>query len=168
MKKRLLGVVTASMILTTGAMAAKSGTYIAAGYGSASIDGTTKAAPILDMGLQFGEKYKQTIATKFIFTGSNSNLNDGQGNIGEFYYSLGYDVYKDITLSAKLGYGFEELGTTSDGTTLYAGGVSYGAIAKYSISNSFETFASYTHMNLSGSGVNYSVDVADISVAYVF
>jgi len=168
MRKKILGAVLASLVLTSGAMASDGGVFLSAGYGSVSVDGNATAAPIVGLGARFGETFKQEIALEVAFTGSNSNTSSGQGNIGDAYYSLGYEIFKDVVLSGKVGYGFQQLSSDSQGNATYAGGLSYGAMAKYSISDSFDIFASYTQMSLSATGLDYPTSIAAASVSYSF
>ena len=167
MKKRVMMALVTAILIGSSAMATEKGSYIALGYGSTTINETTKAAPIVEVGFKIGQTYKHVIASRLIFSGENDDWTDGKGNVGEFYYSLGYDLLKDTTLSAKIGYAFEDLGT-SHKVTSYAGGVSYGVMAKYALSDSFDIVASYTHASLEYISLDYSVDVADVSLSYTF
>jgi len=83
------------------------------------------------------------------------------------YYSLGYEIFKDVVLSGKVGYGFQQLASNKSAAT-FSGGLSYGAMAKYSISDSFDIFASYTQISLSATGLDYPASIAAASVSYSF
>jgi hypothetical protein len=166
MKTKIVTLVAASMLFTGSLNASEK--FISAGFASANIDGTTSAAPVVDIGIKFGKTYKQKIGTRFIFVGENKDFSDGQGNLGDIYYSLGHDVYKNTTLSAKLGMEFQSLGTDSSGDTVYASGLSYGLVMSYEVSKSFDIGVSYTKSNLSYQSLSYDVDVIDASVSYSF
>ena len=165
--KKIVTTLAATAILVTGAMAKDAGGYIAAGYASTKIDSQSEAAPVVDFGAKFGHTYKQTVGFRIVFSGSNENWSDATGNIGEFYYTLGYEVLKDTTLSAKVGYAFEDIGKIRD-TSVYATGITYGAVAKYALSESFDIVATYTHGSLSYESLDYTMDVADIGLSFTF
>lgn len=170
MKTKILSLVVASMLLTSAANAAQG--FVGIGYGSASIDGSdSQAAGMLEFGTKFGEDFRHTIAMKYIFVAENDSWNNDAGSIGDIYYALGYEVLPSTVLSAKVGLGFQSLGTVRSGrstTSAYSLGVSYGAIATYEISDSFDISASYTQMNLSYTDLDYKLDSMDVSIAYKF
>ena len=169
MKTKIVSLVAASMLLA-GSLQAGS-TFISAGYAGVNIDGVSSSGVLIDLGAKFGETFKQKIGTRYIFIGENDDLKDGQGNLGEVYYSLGFEVLSSTILSAKIGFGFESLGSVGTGsskTTAYATGLSYGAGLTYEISDSFDIGLNYTKNDLSYLESNFSVDVMDASVSYKF
>jgi hypothetical protein len=170
MKTKIISLVVASMLLTSVANAGQG--FIALGYGSANVDSETAQGGVtLEFGAKFGETFKQTIATKLIFIGENDDWSDGQGNLGDIYYSLGFELLPSTILSAKVGMGFQSLGSVGVGrnaTEAYSIGLSYGAIATYELSEHFDISASYTQMDLSYMELDYKIDIMDVSIAYKF
>jgi hypothetical protein len=166
---KLLSLAAASMILTASANAG--GSFMSLGYANASVKGTSSSGASLDLGVKFGEKYKQKIATKYIFVGKNSNLSDGTGNILDFYYSLGYEVLPRTTLSAKIGYGFMDIGSIGTGRnrlTVYADGLVYGVEAAYDLGKYFDVTLSYEKQAFSYSGISYDTDVIGGALLWKF
>ena len=164
---KIVTTLAAAALVTTQAVAKDVGAYITAGYASTKIASESKAAPVVDFGTKFGHTYKQTVGFRIVFSGPNDDWSNGTGNIGEIYYTLGYEVLKDTTLSAKVGYAFEDIGKIRD-TSVYATGITYGAVAKYALSESFDIVASYTHGSLSYESLDYTMDIADVGLSFTF
>ncbi len=169
MKTKIVSLVVASMLLAGALNAGEK--FISVGYASADMDGTTSSGVSLDIGAKFGETFRHTIGTKFIFLGENDDWSDGQGNLGDIYYSLGYEVLSDTVLAGKIGMGYQSLGTIGTGensTAAYAIGLSYGTSITYELSDSFDVGASYTKNDLSFDSVDYSVNVIEAHLAFKF
>ena len=169
MKTKLLSIVAASMLLSGVANAADK--FVAVGYSSANVDSASSSGAMLEFGVRGGENFKHTVAAKIAFTGENDDWRDGQGNIMEAYYALGYEVFDSAILSAKIGGAFQSLGNFRSGNESVSAtskGVSYGAIATYEINDYFDVSASYTQANLSYLELDYTMDVMDVSVAFKF
>ena len=164
---KIMGILALSSALASSAMAKDKGAFFQVGYGSAKIASKSAGAVVVDFGGKFGETYKQSVGWRIVFSGENDEWSDGTGNIGEFYYTLGYEVFKDTILSAKVGYAFEDIGKIRD-TSVYATGITYGAVAKYALSESFDIVATYTHSSLSYESIDHTMDVADIGISYTF
>ena len=165
--QKIVTTLAAAAVVTTQATAKDTGAFIAAGYASTKIASESKAVPVFDFGAKFGRTYKQTLGFRVVFSGRNSDINDDLGNVGEVYYTLGYEMLKDTTLSAKVGYAFENIGKIR-GTSVYATGITYGAVAKYALSESFDIVASYTHGSFSYESLEHTMDVADMGISYTF
>jgi len=169
MKTKIISLVVASMLTVTAANAGQG--IVSVGYASADMDGVTTTGVTMDIGAKFGETFKQRIGTKFIFLGENDDLNSDQGNMGDVYYSLGYEVLPSTIVSGKVGMGFQSIGsigTGSNRTAAYAIGLSYGGNLTYEISKHFDIGITYTKNDLSFDGIEYKVDVVDASVSYKF
>lgn len=137
------------------------------GYASAKIASSSTGAVVIDFGGKFGRTFKQSIGTRIVFSGENDDWSDGTGNVGEVYYTLGYKIVKNTSLSTKIGYGFENFGSTRN-ETIYLTGFVYGVTAKYTLSDSLDLVATYTHGDLKFESIKHSYDVADIGIALVF
>ena len=169
MKTKIVSLVAASMLLAGSLNAGEK--FISVGYASADTNGVTSTGVSLDLGAKFGETFKHTIGTKFIFLGENDDWTDGQGNLGDIYYSLGYEVLPSTIVAGKVGMGYQSLGSVGTGqnsTAAYAIGLSYGASLTYELSDSFDVGASYTKNDLSFDSVDYSVDVIEAHLAFKF
>jgi len=169
MKTKIVGLVAATMLLASSLNAGQG--FMAVGYASADVDGVTSSGVSLDIGAKFGETFKQQIGTKFIFIGENKDWTDGQGNLLDIYYSLGYEVLPSTILSAKVGMGAQSLGSyrTSSGTqSVMSIGLAYGAILRYDISHHFSANVSYTQSNLAFDSLSYDMNVIDASLSYNF
>ena len=170
MKMKLVSAVVASMVLASASMA-DANTYISVGYGNVSIDGTSTGSVTADLGFELGEKWKNRVGMQFAFSGENKDWSNGQGNLMDIYYALGYEVIQDVVISAKVGYGIQDLGSTGSGSnssSALAGGFAYGALAKYEINEYFDISTSYTHMNLNYLTLDYGADIVDVSLAVKF
>ena len=169
MKTKIVNLVAASMLLAGSLQAGES--FIGLGYASADMDGVSGSGVVLDMGAKFGETFKQKFGVRYVFLGENKDLRDGQGNIGDIYYSLGFEVLSSTIISANVGYGFQSLGSVGTGsskTTAYATGLSYGGSLTYEISKYFDVALNYTKNDLSYLESSYAVDIVDASVSYKF
>ncbi|MEA2091710.1 MAG: outer membrane beta-barrel protein [Campylobacterota bacterium] len=170
MKTKILSIAAATLLLSSSIFAADS--FIALGYTSADIDGTSKGGVSLDMGVKFGESFKQAIGFEVAFLGEDNEMDEDAGNLGNIYYNLGYEVFEGFSPYASIGYAFQSIGNyrSSSGSTssVYSAGLSYGAGINYEISESFDIGASYKVYNLEYLILDYSVNVANINVAYKF
>ena len=149
MKKSFKAMVTAAILGTSAVYGAG---YTSLGYASAKTNEVSRNGVTFDLGARFGKTVKQGVGMKYIFIGKNDNLNDGTGNVLDFYYMIGYEVYKDLIVYANGGYGFESLGSVGTGsnkTETYATGFTYGADIVYNISERFDTFIEYKKLDLS-------------------
>jgi len=170
MKTKIVSLVAASVLLTSSAVAGEG--FIGVGYGSVALDGSSAQSGVsVEFGATGGETFKHTIATKFVLVPQNDELGTETDGVGDVYYALGYEVLPDTIVSAKVGLGFQSVGTVGTGSnaeTAYAIGLSYGAMATYRLSESFDVKASYSQMNLSYLELEYTAAVMDVSIAYRF
>ncbi len=164
---KIMGILALSSALASSAMAKDMGGFLQVGYGSAKIASESTGAVVVDFGAKFGQTYKQSIGFRVVFSGENDDWNDGTGNVGEMYYTLGYEVFQDTTLAAKVGYAFEDIGQLKD-STAYATGITYGAVAKYALSDSFDIVATYTRGDLKFESIDHTYEVADVGISYTF
>jgi len=169
MKTKILSIVTATMLLSSSVFAADS--FVALGYSSVDIEGTSKGGVSLDMGVKFGETFKQAIGMEFALLGEDKDINDDAGNLGNIYYNLGYEIFKNFSAYGSLGYGYQSItysSSSSSSTSTYSGGLSYGGGINYELSDSFDIGASYKMYNLEFLTTSYTANVANVSVAYKF
>ncbi len=155
------------ILFTSGVSAKEKGGYFQVGYGSVKIASETSGAVVVDFGGKFGETYKQSIGFCILFCGENDDWSDGEGNVGEVYYALGYEIVDGMTVLAKVGYAFEDTGAVY-GTTTYVSGITYGAIVKYALGDSFDVVATYTHGSLRFESIEHTIDAIDVGIAYIF
>jgi len=160
MKKTLLSLATlAALLATPSTLAAKGQGYMGLGYGEISLDEYSSSTVSLDMGARFGETFKQGIGIKYIFMLDEWDGLDTTG-IGDIYYKIGYEFFKDFILSANIGFGFEDVGTIGSGsnqTTVFATGITYGGDLTYRLTQHIDITAEYKKMDLSYDlyGVDY-------------
>jgi len=64
MKTKIVTLVAASMLFTGSLNASEK--FISAGFASANIDGTTSAAPVVDIGIKFGEIHRCLCIIQFL------------------------------------------------------------------------------------------------------
>lgn len=155
-------------LLCSSFVAAKEkGGYFQVGYGAVKIGPRFIDSVVVDFGGRFGRTYKQSIGFRIFFSGENDNWSDGEGNIGEVYYMLGYEFLHYTTLSAKVGYAFEDIGSIHK-TTAYATGWTYGVAARYALSEMLEVVLGYTHSRLRFESLVHDFDAADLGISYTF
>ena len=163
MRTKLVSTVVASMLLVSSVSAAEK--FIGVGYANVDNEGSSSSGVSLDVGVKFGETFKQKIAMKYTLLGKDVN------NLGDIYYSLGYEVLPSTVLALNAGLGFESIGSIGTGsskTAAYAIGLCYGTSLTYEISKSFDISASYSKYDLSFETLHHKVDVMDISLSYSF
>jgi len=158
MKKKMLSFILISIVFI-GKLYAGQG-YIGLGYAVLDKDTKGNDGYLLDMGVLFGKKIKNRFGTEFTFT-QTSDFDEGLGNYIDFYYSLGYEVYRGVTLSANIGYAFEDIGSIQTGNnkeeSIYATGMSYGVGAYYD-------FTHHVGIGLEYKKYDLSYDVASVSL----
>lgn len=169
MKTKILSMLVATVLLTNSLNAGQG--YMSAGYVSADIDGVSSTGVSMDFGAKFGKTLKQQIGIKYIFLGENDDLFIDTQNMGDIYYSLGYEILSSTIIAAKIGLGYQNIGSIGTGssqTAVYVTGLSYGATLTYEISKHFDVALSYTKSNLSFEELSYTANVMDASLAYKF
>lgn len=165
---KLVGALAIATVLSTTASA---NGKVDVGYSSVDMAGTSKSGVSVGYGFAFGETIKQAIGLKVAFLGEDNDANEDKGNIGDFYYNIGYEVLPNTTAYASLGYGFQSLGTVGTGqnaTTAYAGGMSTGAGIKYDFNKNFALDMSYKNYALSYEALDYDAKVINASIVYTF
>ena len=156
MKTKLTALTAAAILGSSSAFGAG---YASLGYASAKTDKVSRNGVTFDIGARFGKSVKQGLGMKYIFIGKNDNLSDATGNVLDFYYMIGYEVYKDFIVYANGGYGFESLGSVgsgSDRVETFATGFTYGADIVYDISKRFNVFVEYKRLD-------FNYDVGSVS-----
>jgi hypothetical protein len=169
--KRTTQLVGALAIATVLSTTASANGKVDVGYSSVDMVGTSKSGVSVGYGFTFGETIKQVIGLKVAFLGEDNDANEDKGNIGDFYYNIGYEVLSNTTAYASLGYGFQSLGTVGTGqnaTTAYAGGMSTGAGIKYDFNKNFALDMSYKNYALSYEALDYDAKVINASIVYTF
>jgi len=142
------------------------------GYANVSSDTVeTQNGVNLNFGAKFGESFKNRIGIEYVYV---KNDNDISG-MGDIYYSLGYEVLKDLSIGVNVGFGFEDVGTIRSGsssTDIIATGLTYGATAVYELSNNLELVAEYKKYDLSAEvfdqTIDYNRDVITVSIGFCF
>jgi len=143
------------------------------GYASVSSDAAkTQNGVNLNVGAKFGESFKHRIGVEGVYVQSD---NDSISGMGDIYYSLGYEVFKDFLIGANIGFGFEDVGTIGSGgssTDIIATGFVYGATAVYELNKNFEIIAEYKKYDLSAEvftqTIDYNRDVITIGIGFCF
>ncbi len=169
MKNKFLSIVATVGVLSSSSFAASS--FFSVGYTMADVDGESKSGASFDYGLKFGETMKQTIGVGYSLLGSGASSSSDSGNIGNIYYNLGYEAFKDTVFYGSIGYGFQSLGSSGAGsnrTTAMSAGMSYGAGLEYSLTERFMVEASYRRYNLSYLMLDYALTTANVSLGYKF
>jgi len=159
MKKKILSSITVVILLAESVYAGES--YLGFGYAMLDNVGKNDNGYLLDMGVRFGKKIKNRFGTEFTFT-QTSDFDEGLGNYIDFYYSLGYEVYRGVTLNANIGYAFEDIGTVQIGSSkeesIYATGMSYGVGAYYDFTHHISIGLEYKKYDLSYDVSSVSLD----------
>jgi len=148
MKRKIAGLVLGGFLASTTSHAAQG--YMGLGYAMVNSSSANDSGYLLDMGVKFGEKFKNRFGMEYTLA-QTDDWSSGIGNYIDFYYSLGYEVFDDVTLAGNIGYGFEEIGTMRSGSTttaIYATGLSYGASLYYDISKHFSVALAYKKYDL--------------------
>jgi len=170
MKKIIQGLTVATLLVGSSAFAGNG--FLSVGYADVAREGGESQTGVsLNLGAKFGKSFKQRFGMEYIFVNSDDNGQATVGNSIDFYYTLGYEVYKDFTVGANVGYGFESIDTIGSGSNqvdVYASGLSYGATLTYEISRHFEAIAEYKKYDLDYEGISFAKDVTTVSLGYVF
>ncbi len=159
-----------AVALASGSLYAKE-SAVNVGYTSASIDGVSKSGASLGYGAYFGTTFKQAIGFDVAFLGSKNEADQDNGNIGNIYYNLGYEVLPQVVAYGSVGYGFQSLGSTGSGdnkTSAYAAGITTGVGIRYDISDSFSLDANYKNYALSYQSLDYDIKTTTVSLVYKF
>lgn len=167
--KKEIKILSSALLLTLLGTSASANGEVNVGYTSASISGTTQSGASIGYGASFGETIKQTVGMKVAFLGKGNDANEDKGNIGDIYYNIGYEVLPSTVAYASVGYGFQSLGTVGTGsnsTTAYAGGLTSGAGIKYDINKKFALDLSYKNYALSYEALDYDAKVTNLSLVY--
>ncbi len=147
--------------LSSSAFAGQGG--LMAGYTSADIDGTSASGVSIGYGAYFGETYKQSIGLSIDYLGDNNSNNEEKGNMGNIYYTLGYEVLPDTVAYGTVGYGFQALGSSA-----YASGLSTGIGMQYNMTKNIIIDASYKNFDLSYQDLDYDVKTTNISLVFKY
>jgi opacity protein-like surface antigen len=162
MTKKIISSALAITLATSSLSALDVKSKVGVGYASAEIDSSTESSVTLDMGLKFGETIKQSLGVEFMFI--NDDTNSGSGNIVNFFYNVGADVYKGIVPYVSVGYMVQ---TFSDVDA--ADGLSYGAGVEYEISDNFSLDLNYKLSKMTMvTDYEYDVSIAQASIGYKF
>lgn len=169
MKTKIVSMIAATVLLKSALNAGQG--YISAGYANVNIEGVVSTGVSIDVGTQFGETFKQKLGTKYILVSGNDKHSNDKQNMGDIYYSLGFEVFPSTIIAANIGFAYQDIGsigTRNNKTTVYATGLSYGATLTYDIIKHFDVALCYTKSDLNYDTLNYTVDVIDASIAYKF
>lgn len=147
--------------LSSSAFAGQGGLIL--GYTSADIDGTSASGVSIGYGAYFGETYKQSIGLSIDYLGDNNSNNEEKGNMGNLYYTLGYEVLPDTVAYGTVGYGFQALGSSA-----YASGLSTGIGMQYNMTKNIIIDASYKNFDLSYQDLDYDVKTTNISLVFKY
>jgi hypothetical protein len=169
--KKIQKLFFSSLIVANSAFAGAG--FMDVGYASVSSDtAETQNGVNLNFGAKFGESFKNRIGVEYVYV---KNDNDSIGGMGDVYYSLGYEILKDFSIGANVGFGFEDVGTIRSGsssTDIIATGLTYGATAVYELNKNFELVAEYKKYDLSAEVFNqtidYNRDVITVSIGFCF
>ncbi len=149
MKKKIVSAVVASVLLAGNVYGAQG--YFGLGYAMTQSSSNDENGYLIDMGVKFGEKFKNRFGTEFTLR-QTSDADSGLGNYIGFYYSLGYEIFDDFTLAANVGYAFEDIGSMGSGrnkTAIYATGMSYGIGSYYDFTKHISVGLEYKKYDLS-------------------
>lgn len=167
-KQLILGATLLATLSST-AFAGQAGVQV--GYTSASMGGVSTSGVSIGYGAHFGETYKQSVGFSIDFLGKENDANEDKGNIGNFYYSLGYEVLPKTVVYGTVGYGMQSLGTVGTGsnkTSVYATGLSTGVGVEYNINKNFALDASYRNYALSHANLDYDIQTTNVSLVYKY
>jgi hypothetical protein len=143
------------------------------GYVNVSSDAAeTQNGVNLNFGAKFGESFKNRIGVEYVYV---KNDNDSISGMGDIYYTLGYEILKDFSIGANVGFGYEDVGTIRSGsssTDIIATGLTYGATAVYELNKNLELVAEYKKYDLSAEvfsqTIDYNRDVITVSIGFCF
>lgn len=147
--------------LSSSAFAGQGGLIL--GYTSADIDGTSANGVTIGYAGYFGETYKQSIGLSIDYLGENNDGNEEKGNMGNLYYTLGYEVLPDTVAYGTVGFGFQALGSST-----YASGLSTGIGMQYNMTKNIIIDASYKNFDLSYQDLDYDVKTTNISLVFKY
>jgi len=123
--------------------------FLSFGYGSLSGDAVDSDTVYVESGIRFGEDIKQRVGFRYSYMIDSDYSKSGTlGGVIDMYYKIGYEVYKNVVMSATLGYAFEDVASRGDDTVL-ATGLVYGADVAYNINKTFDIGLEYRKYDLS-------------------
>jgi len=153
-------------LLSTSLQANESDFYV--GYSSGTMDNEAVNGTTVGWAMRMDTKHFQnSIGFEGNLFGKNDNASDGSGNTGVIFLSSGYKVSENLIPYALVGYAFQDLGTSDDGTSNMATGLAYGAGIKYKFSKSFGLDVNYKTYSLEDVN-NYQYDVSFASASLIW
>jgi len=170
MKNRIIGIAAVTAFLSSSVFAGER--FISASYANLNSDGVSTNGIGFGWHMKFGEKIKQAFGVDYFLSEESNELNDSKGNAVNAHYDLGYGFWPNTTLYGSIGYGAQAVGSyvNSSGQKedVMAVGMSIGAGLYYSLNNNFDINASYKQYKLGILDLDYTLNIANIGLAYKY
>jgi len=161
MRKLLTSTILAGMIATGASAYGNSnfGVSLKLGMANVSVEDESVSKPEFEVIFNYNKKdtYQNRFGYDVIFTGSNSDTSDGDGNLGYIFYSGAYKYSEKLLPYFTIGYGFVGGAETLSGIGLSAG-------VEYKITNRVNVSAEYKYINLDVTDAN----IAAVKLGYSF